>query len=386
MARMKSSLLVAAFSITLLSCLDEHCDREDCHDDGALFEEAYEEGQEEGKADGTDCSGVRVPDRSGFAKRVALTFDDGPNPETTPQVMAILRRHGAPATFFSNGSRHGTSAARAIAAEIAADPLFILANHSHRHLNLAEQSAAIVASEIERTDALLREAGETPRYFRFPFGAATCRAKQAATARGYITTGWHIDSADWCYAAGGGYCRRSTFRYVPDEMRGDMTAYVLQQVRATNGGIVLFHDIHASTAAVLDGILTLLASEGFTFVRLDDTATFPKLHGIVPPFIGDTCQSHADCSFMAGGEAGRCHGAGFCTIACAGACPDAAGKAPTFCIADPASVTPAGLCVSKVAAQNQSCLALPGTIARTAPRFIGFSNAAPAMANVCAPR
>jgi peptidoglycan/xylan/chitin deacetylase (PgdA/CDA1 family) len=44
------------------------------------FESAYEEREEPGKDDGTDCSGVRVPDRNGFNKRIALTFDDGPNP------------------------------------------------------------------------------------------------------------------------------------------------------------------------------------------------------------------------------------------------------------------------------------------------------------------
>ncbi|MBA3540395.1 MAG: hypothetical protein H0T79_12345 [Deltaproteobacteria bacterium] len=146
----------------------------------------------------------------------------------------------------------------------------------------------------------------------------------------------HIDSADWCYAAGNGTCKKSTFKYVPDEMRGDMAAYVMQQVRATNGGIVLFHDIHQSTADHLDAILTRLESDGFTFARLDDTAVLPRLHNTTAPvakFIGDSCQTNADCAFTASGAAGRCHAAGFCTISCAGSCPDATGKAPTFCIA-----------------------------------------------------
>ncbi|MDQ3368624.1 MAG: hypothetical protein M3680_24615 [Myxococcota bacterium] len=165
-----------------------------------------------------------------------------------------------------------------------------------------------------------------------------------------------------------------------------MTAHVMQQVRAQNGGIVLFHDIHPFTAAALDGILTALEAEGFTFVRLDDRDAFPRLNGApVPPpatFIGDRCQTEADCAFIAAGQRGRCHPAKFCTITCAGSCPDRAGKASTFCIADaPASGSvPAGLCV------NQSCAALPGTIARTEPRFLGLSTASQATANVCAPR
>ena len=136
---------------------DEHAE------DSALFEAAYEEGLEPGKEDGTDCSGVRVPDRSGFAKRIALTFDDGPNPETTPKVIEVLKRHKAPAAFFTNGSRYGTQAAKALAAEIAADPDFILANHNQSHKNLAQQSATTVSGEIDRTDALNPGAGGTPR-------------------------------------------------------------------------------------------------------------------------------------------------------------------------------------------------------------------------------
>lgn len=377
--------LLLALTLTA-ACVDDTCEDGTCHDeDGALFEQAYEEAQQEGKADGTDCSGVRVPDRNGFSKRVALTFDDGPNPATTPKVIATLKRHGAPATFFTNGSRYSSQAAKDLAAQIAADPLFILANHSHGHLNLSQQTAAKVESEIDKTDALIRAAGETPRYFRFPFGASTCESKQLAQSRGYIVTGWHVDSADWCYAAGGGYCKPQTFRYVPDDMRGDMGAYVMQQVRGSNGGIVLFHDVHASTADALDGILTAMKAEGYTFVALDDTATFPKLHGATPApvkFIGDACTSDAGCAFMAGGQAGRCHAAGFCTIACAGSCPDLAGRAPTFCIAD----GNAGACVSKAAIQNEQCAALPGTANVLRDRFIGTSTATPASANVCAPR
>ncbi len=361
------------------------CTDDDGDEDAALFEQAYDDNQVEPKADGTDCSGVRVPDRPGFGKRIALTFDDGPNPETTPKVIEILHRHNAPAAFFNNGMRYGAAGAKPIAAQIAADPLFILANHSQRHLNLAQQSATTIASEIDGTDALIREAGETPRYFRFPFGSATCSAKQAAVSRGYIVTGWHIDSADWCYAAGGGYCKPATFKYVPDAMRHDMLGYVMSQAREYGGGIILFHDIHASTANNLDAILTALEGEGFSFVRLDDPAVFPRLNGATPPaakFIGDKCETDADCAFTANGQAGHCHAAKFCTISCAGSCPDLDGKAPTFCIADAG----AGTCAVKPALQNGSCAALPLTVAKEMPRFVGSSGVPPSTATVCAPR
>jgi peptidoglycan/xylan/chitin deacetylase (PgdA/CDA1 family) len=387
---MRNAFLLA--TVAAASCLQfTGCtgDEDDHADESELFEQAYEDVHTDGKVDGTDCSGVRVPDRNGFNKRIALTFDDGPNPDTTPKVIQVLERHRAPATFFTNGSRYSSQAAKDLAARIAAHPDYILANHSHRHINLAEQTAATVATEIDRTDALIRGAGETPRYFRFPFGSSTCSSKKQAQDRGHIVAGWHVDSADWCYAAGGGVCKKSTFKFVPDDMRTDMKKYVLSQVRAFNGGIVLFHDIHQSTADALDGILTALEEEGYTFIRLDDTAAFPKLHGTVAPpqkFIGDACATDADCVFTAANKPGSCHPAGFCTIACEGSCPDLSGRAGTFCIADDRSTVPAGMCVSKAATQNMACASLPDTENRTEPRFIGTSTSTPATANVCAPR
>lgn len=268
--------VVAALTASACIASDDH------GDESVLFEQAHEDNADDSKADATDCSGVRVPDRSGFRKRVALTFDDGPNPVTTPLVMDVLRAHNAPATFFTNGSRYNTPAAKALAAEIAGDELFILANHSQGHKNLAQQPASVVSTEISRTDALIRATGVTPTYFRFPFGSSTCETMRIARDYQYIVTGWHVDSADWCFAAGGGTCKPSTFKYVPDAMRSDMLAYVLSQVRATNGGIVLFHDIHPNTANNLDAILTALEAEGFELVRLDDRGAFPRLHAARP--------------------------------------------------------------------------------------------------------
>ncbi len=382
-----ASLFLVATMFSAIGCTDSgddlHCDEdgENCVDETSGFEQAYEEGQAPGKADGTDCSGVRVPDRSGFGKRIALTFDDGPNPATTPRVIEVLKAHHAPATFFINGSKLAVPGAKDIAKRIANDPDFILGNHSQNHLNLAEQTLAKAASEMDRTAAGVVEAGETMHWFRFPFGSSTCGTMNLVKQRGWIATGWHIDSADWCYAAGGGVCKKSTFKYVPDNQRNDMLGYIMSQVASTNGGVILFHDIHGNTANNLDRVLTTLEQAGYTFVRLDDVNTFPRLNGVTPKFIGDTCATNADCTF----SGGRCSSAKFCTMSCAGSCPDASGKAPTFCIAD-ASSTNGGMCVSKANVLNDNCAALPNTVRRDADRFLGTSGAAPARANVCAPR
>ena len=360
---MKFALLAVLASLGSCVSSDSACDTEESCGDEDLMNQAYVDATTDAKEDGYDCSGVRVPDRSGFDKHVVLTFDDGPNPATTPKVIEILHKHHAPATFFNNGMRY-SAAAKAIAAQIAHDPDFMLGNHTQNHIDLAKQSAAKVTSEVMLTDALIRAAGSNAKYLRFPFGSASCSAKHYVEGLGYTVVGWHIDSADWCYAAGNGYCKPATFKYVTDSLRHDMVGFIMQQLHQNNGGIILMHDIHQSTADHLDEILTKLEADGFTFARLDDKTVLPKLNGVAPKWIGDSCEQDADCTFTAG----TCAAAGFCTEVCTTTCPDQSGKAGTFCVANPDD-TAHGMCVAKSAPQNNSCAALPATTATTEPRF-----------------
>ena len=373
---------------------DDHATVSD--DTKAAWEDAYEQ-VEMGKADSTGCSGVVVPDKSGFEKHVALTFDDGPNPETTPTVLDILAQHGIKATFFVNGMRVSSDAARAVLQRILAEG-HILGNHSQHHLNLMTQSISKVDQEVKNTHDILLAAGDTPKYFRFPFGSASCGGIDLVHNYGYTVTGWHIDTGDWCYAssAGGvGYCAPSTFQYVPDQYRGDLEGYAISEVKRKNGGIMLFHDIHQNTVNHLDSIISKLEADGFTFVRVDDTSTFPLLNGITPPpkpFVGDPCASDADCNFSEGSQQGSCYlftptggsqQAGFCTLACEGVCPDSYGKAPTFCTSLDGGQS--GNCVSKQSSLNGECSKIPGTSAQTADRFIGSSSASPSSTMACLP-
>jgi peptidoglycan/xylan/chitin deacetylase (PgdA/CDA1 family) len=390
-----------ALPALLLATACADAPHEDDHDDldPEAAAEAYGQawqGKDETKADGQQCTGVRVPDRGTFGKRIALTFDDGPNPATTPQVVEILRRRGVPATFFINGSRVRDDATRAILADVAADPNFLVGNHSWSHQNMAQLSTSKVASEMDRTTEVMRAAGVSPKWYRFPFGSSNCTTAQMARDRGYIITGWHVDSADWCFASGGGSCPSRIFRYVDDRFRNDMAGLVMQQARSYGGGVALFHDIHQNTADAIEGIIDQLEAEGFTFVRLDDTAVFPQLNGQAPAppppppppsaFVGDACEGDEDCDFTdRDGNRGFCHGVGFCSLPCEGFCPDMTGKAPTFCVADTGVEPATGICVSKSVDANGNCADVPGTIDASADRFIGNSSAAARSAEVCLP-
>lgn len=368
---------------------DEHLQGEA---EKSAFENAFVE-KDDDKADSNNCSGVRLPDQGDFGGKIALTFDDGPNPTSTNRVIATLRSRGIPAAFFMQGSNTEGPTRQALIADLAQDPLFIVANHSWSHADLSKQTLARVSTEIDRTNSSLADAtGEAPHFFRFPYGAATCAGAAAVRERGMAITGWHVDSADWCFAAGGGTrCRASTFQYVPDRYREDMVGYVLSQVRSYNGGIVLFHDVHGSTADALPAVLDALIAAGYTFTNIDDADTFPRLNGVEPapkPFVGTACTTDDQCNFASGEAEGLCHYAGFCVLACAGACPDRDGHAPTFCIADEAQRVPdgpGGICVPQANALNGNCADLPSTLDLTVDRFVGMSGASVRQARACVP-
>lgn len=328
--------------------------------------------KDQGKADSSSCSGVFVPDRGPFGKQIVLTFDDGPNLITTPKVLAVLRHYQIPATFFVNSKNVNSDAARELLREMVADPLFEVANHTHNHANMRTLSSTSVKRWVDETTKTLIAAGARPRYFRFPYGAANCSAMKIVRNRGYVAVGWHIDSADWCFAKDAGTCKRSVFRYVDDAFRSDMAGFVLSQVRSREGGILLFHDVHAYTADTLESIIQRLLSEGYRFAPIDTLAILPDLHAATPRFVGDSCVHDEDCAFSSGESQGFCHPAGFCTIPCEGLCPDQSGKASTFCVEDPDNGGH-GICVATPVADNGHCALVPGSASVTLPRFVGSS-------------
>ncbi len=388
----------------LTACGDEATPDDDHTDDTAevsdLWSNAFDEAEQgrNGKADSARCSGVIVPDRDGFEKRVALTFDDGPNAETTPIILDELAARGIQATFFLNGKRVTGDTQRAILKRML-DEGHILANHSQSHTDLKKASASKLDSEVRKTHEIIVEAGEARRWFRFPYGSSSCSTAEFVRSEfDYTVAGWHVDSADWCFASstgGVGHCASSTFKWVPDGFRDDMVAYTVSQTKSQNGGVLLFHDIHMNTANALPAILDQLEEGGFTFVNLDSLETFPLLNGVEPParpFVGDVCATDEDCTFESGGEPGFCHnwtgndGAGafgFCTLKCEGTCPDQSGKASTFCTSLDGGQT--GACVSFADELNQQCRGIPGTAATDSDRFIGSSSAAERVALVCVP-
>lgn len=122
-------------------------------------------------------------------RRVALTFDDGPDPEVTPRVLDLLDAHGARASFFCIGARVG--AHPELAAEIARRGHRV-ENHSHRHLRrFSVLGPSGQAREIDRAqEAIAAATGRPPRLFRPPAGLRNALLEPILARRGLWLASW----------------------------------------------------------------------------------------------------------------------------------------------------------------------------------------------------
>ncbi|WP_317890228.1 polysaccharide deacetylase family protein [Paenibacillus sabuli] len=194
-------------------------------------------------------------------KLIALTFDDGPNARTTPQILDLLQQYEATATFFVVGNRIDRYA-ELIKREAAEG--HEVANHTYNHTFFTGQiSADKLAREIESTKSKIEEvAGQSCDWFRPPGGIFNEAVLKAARRSGYtiVLWSWHQDTKDW----------RSPGIYA-------IANRVLKHAR--NGDIVLMHDhVHGSTQTVeaLKIILPELKKRGFRLVTVTELMKYRK--------------------------------------------------------------------------------------------------------------
>jgi len=205
------------------------------------------------------------------AKQVVLTFDDGPEPGQTEQILETLKRHGIMGTFFVIGQK--AQQHPELIAQIRATGGHLVANHSWDHPNFHDIPPARQAEEVLKSDELLaagQSAASAPKLFRYPYGNSSCDTNDLLRARGYKIVGWHVDSCDWAFDRMGSVDNREALSCgVLPQNRQDFVEHVVASVRAHDGGIVLLHEIHPNTLKKLDDIITRLKAEGFSFAALD---------------------------------------------------------------------------------------------------------------------
>jgi peptidoglycan/xylan/chitin deacetylase (PgdA/CDA1 family) len=183
-------------------------------------------------------------------KVVYLTFDDGPSTTYTRQILAILDRYDAKATFFVIG-RQTPGAKAVVRAEYAAG--HGVGNHTWSHANLRRASAQRFASQVGSTQRVITAAtGHAPVCLRPPMGAVAkntrLRAKRHHALRVQL---WNVDTYDW--------------------KNPGTTKIARRGLAARDGSVVLLHDgggNRAQTVKALPSLLWNLKVKGFTFKAL----------------------------------------------------------------------------------------------------------------------
>lgn len=182
---------------------------------------------------------------------VALTFDDGPHPTYTPQILDLLRSYGVRATFCVVGTQ--VRQYPALVARMVREG-HSLCNHSwHHDTSLGSRTAAEIRSDLARTNAEIQRAapGARIRYFRQPGGRWTPLVIQVAADLGMVSIDWDVDPRDW---------NRPPAQQIAD--------YVIRYTR--RGSIVLMHDGGGDRSATVAACRTILPNlkSRFTLVAL----------------------------------------------------------------------------------------------------------------------
>ncbi|HET9658144.1 MAG TPA: glycosyltransferase [Kineosporiaceae bacterium] len=191
---------------------------------------------------------------------VALTFDDGPDPTWTPQILDVLRREQVPATFFVVGQQ-ALANPGILTAEVNAGD--VVGNHTYSHPDMNAVSAWQARLEIQGNEAVVDSViGHRPLLYRSPYGngdrvVGDRTRDDLAGSLGLQPVGWTVDSLDWS--------RPGTDRIISNVMAG-----------AAPLTVILMHDgggDRSQTVAALPAVIERLKAAGYQFV------TVPALNG-----------------------------------------------------------------------------------------------------------
>ena len=204
---------------------------------------------------------ARAPDAPA-GSRIALTYDDGPNPIYTPKLLELFERHGAKATFFQVG--RWIEREPALAREVQAAG-HALGNHTYTHPTLPLRSTARVKDELRRCRAAAEAAElrfdqvDGRELMRCPWGRRRPGTLRAVRDQGYVAVQWSITCWDW-------------------RTREDWQDFARRGLKAKGGDVILLHDgIHTEPAGdrsnsvrATQEILERLGAEGYEFVTIPE--------------------------------------------------------------------------------------------------------------------
>jgi peptidoglycan/xylan/chitin deacetylase (PgdA/CDA1 family) len=181
---------------------------------------------------------------------IALSFDDGPNPPYTSQVLNVLQNYHVQATFFVIGLRVATYP-DLVRQEYGQGNA--IGNHTWTHPVLTQLSSAEVGSQLQQTsDEIKSVIGVAPTVFRPPYEKFNAPVQSIAANLGLSTVLWNVDPRDWALPG-----------------TNAIIAKVLNSVN--DGSIIEMHDgggYRSETVAALPTIITTLEQRGFRFVTI----------------------------------------------------------------------------------------------------------------------
>lgn len=191
---------------------------------------------------------VRTAGTADCAKEtcVALTFDDGPDPDNTPKVLNVLAANNINATFFLLGNQVARSPELAKQVASAGNEV---ENHSFSHPDLVKVHApALIRRQIDDTERILNTIGLHAKFLRPPYGSVNSNVQNVADMPLIL---WNVDAQEWR----------------PGTTPATMAASIVSQARP--GAIILMHDTKPITAEALPIIITQLKDRGFRFVTVE---------------------------------------------------------------------------------------------------------------------
>lgn len=236
--------------------------------------------------------------RTGYSpNKIALTFDDGPDPQWTPKILDILKRYNAPATFFMVGENGLTE--RRLLERIVREG-HELGSHTYTHPNLAGASATDTDIELNANQRLFQAfTGRSLRLFRAPyFGDAEPTTADelgpvyAAQQRGYISVGLHVDAEDWQRPG-----VQAIIDNVVDGVAKRGTGCASGDDLQCSHNIVLLHDAGGDRQQTVDALPTIiekLRAMGFTLVPVSELAGLSRDQAMPPISPGDRAAAQAD--------------------------------------------------------------------------------------------
>ncbi len=195
-----------------------------------------------------------LPGREAFAagktgadeKKIALTFDDGPHPHYTAQLLDGLKERGVPATFFVTGEH----------AELHPEVIrrmheegHLIGNHTYSHIQLSENNKEEFKNQLIKTNEIIKNiTGEEVQYVRPPYGTWDKKFEKELNMFPVL---WTIDPLDWC---------------------STNVAGIREKVvsKAKENGIILMHDYYPSTITAALEVVDELEKQGYEFVTVEE--------------------------------------------------------------------------------------------------------------------